>query len=152
MVCLQTGAYQDCHPRGKTCSWLRQMKIFKTNHWPEVKDPCGWIMKMLDEAKEECDPIGGPAVSTKLDAWDLSSTETAARQHTEAVPRLQKNIQQEIAWPGLGDLRPQGVGRTARGLEKTSAWRQGEGEIGCVTVGKIEGPEVGNGWTVKKLK
>jgi hypothetical protein len=30
-------------------------------------DPCGWIKEKLEEAEEEGNPIGRPAVSTNLD-------------------------------------------------------------------------------------
>jgi hypothetical protein len=34
----------------------------------EATDPCDWIRGKLEEAEEEGDPIGGPAVSINLDA------------------------------------------------------------------------------------
>ena len=38
----------------------------------------------MEEAEEEGDPIRRPAVSTNLDSWDLTDTETPTRQHTPA--------------------------------------------------------------------
>jgi hypothetical protein len=35
-------------------------------------DPCGSIREKLEEAEEEDDPVGGPAVSINLDPQDLS--------------------------------------------------------------------------------
>ena len=43
------------------------MQIFAPNQWTETSDPRGWIREKLEEAKEEGDPIGGPAVSINLD-------------------------------------------------------------------------------------
>jgi hypothetical protein len=39
---------------------------------------------MLEEAEEEGDPLGGPAVSINLDLQDLSHTKPPTRQHTKA--------------------------------------------------------------------
>jgi hypothetical protein len=39
------------------------MQIFVLNQWSESADPCGWIREKLEEAEEESDPVGGPAVS-----------------------------------------------------------------------------------------
>jgi hypothetical protein len=66
-VCLQTGAYHDC----STCSWKSQMQIFTLNQSTEASKPYGWIRQKLEETKEEGIPVGGSAVSTNLDLWDL---------------------------------------------------------------------------------
>jgi len=49
------------------------MQIFALNQWNEAADPSGWIREKLEEAKEEANPIGGPAVSINPDPWDLSA-------------------------------------------------------------------------------
>jgi hypothetical protein len=61
---------------------MQQMQIFTHNHWTEVRHSYGWIRERLEDAKEEDDPIGRPAVSTNLEPWDLSDTEPPTRQHT----------------------------------------------------------------------
>jgi len=47
-------------------SLSQTQKILIPKHWTEVRDPCSWIREKLEEAKEEGDPIGKPAVSTIL--------------------------------------------------------------------------------------
>jgi hypothetical protein len=49
------------------------MQIFAPNQRTEAADPCGWIREKLEEAEEEGDPVGGPAVSINLDLRDLSN-------------------------------------------------------------------------------
>ena len=49
------------------------MQIFAPNQWTEAADPCGWIREKLEEAEEEGDPVGGPAVSINLDP-EISQT------------------------------------------------------------------------------
>jgi hypothetical protein len=60
--------------------------------------PCAWIRERLEAAKEEGDPIGRPAVSTNLDPWDLSDTETSTRQHTLDGQGPPTHIQHRTAW------------------------------------------------------
>jgi hypothetical protein len=60
------------------------MQIFAPKQWTEAAYSCGWIRGKLEEAEEEGDPVGGPAVSINLDPWDLSDTGTPTRQHTPA--------------------------------------------------------------------
>ena len=48
------------------------MQIFAPNQRTEAADPCGLIREKLEEAEEEGDPVGGPAVSINLDPRDLS--------------------------------------------------------------------------------
>jgi hypothetical protein len=43
------------------------MQIFALNQWTEAADPCCRTMEKLEEAEEEGNPIGGPAVSINLD-------------------------------------------------------------------------------------
>jgi hypothetical protein len=50
------------------------MQICVPNQWTEGAKPCGWIGERLEEAEEEGDPVGGPAVSINLGPWDLSNT------------------------------------------------------------------------------
>ena len=66
-----------------------QIQIFTPDQWIEAADPCRWIMKKLEEAEEDGDPIGRPAVSTNLDAWGFSDNEPQIRQHSLADMRLQ---------------------------------------------------------------
>jgi hypothetical protein len=56
------------------------MQILTPNQWIEAGDSCGRIREKLEEAEEEGDPIGRPAVSTNLDSRDLSDTEPPTRQ------------------------------------------------------------------------
>jgi hypothetical protein len=43
------------------------MQILTHNQWTEAADPCDWIREKLEEAEEEGNPIGRPAVSINLD-------------------------------------------------------------------------------------
>jgi hypothetical protein len=43
------------------------MQLFVHNQLTEAADPCGWIRERLEEAEEEGNPVGGPAVSINLD-------------------------------------------------------------------------------------
>ena len=51
------------------------MQILTPKQWTDIGDPCGWIRKSLEEAEEEGNPTGSPAVSPNPDPWDLSDTE-----------------------------------------------------------------------------
>jgi hypothetical protein len=72
----------------RSLTWLsserlnKQTHILTPNHWTEVMDPCDWIRDRLEEAKEEGNPIGRPAISTNMDPWDLSDTEPPNMKHT----------------------------------------------------------------------
>ena len=77
------------------------MQIFAPNQWSEYADPCGWISGNLEEAEEEGDPVGGPAVSIKLDPQDLSDTGTPTRQHTLTDMKPPMHIQQRTSGLGL---------------------------------------------------
>ena len=57
------------------------MQIFTPSQSAEDADHCGQIREKLEEAEDEGDPVGGPAVSINLDPWDLSNTGPANRQH-----------------------------------------------------------------------
>ena len=57
----------------------------------------------MEEAEEESDPMGRPAVSTNLDPGDLSDTEASTSQHTLAGSRSLTHIQQRTAWSGLNE-------------------------------------------------
>jgi hypothetical protein len=81
------------------------MQIFTPNQWTEAGDPCGCVREKLEEAEEESDPIGRPAVSTNLDPWDLSDTELPTRQHTPADMRPPTLKQQRTARSGLSQRR-----------------------------------------------
>jgi hypothetical protein len=59
--------------KGPTSSWKSQMQIFAPNPWTETADPFGWIRGKLEEAEEEGNPAGGPAVSINLDP-EISQT------------------------------------------------------------------------------
>ena len=52
--------------------------------------PLWW--ERLEEAEEEGDPIGRPAVSTNMDLQDLSDTEPPTRQHIPADMRPPTHI------------------------------------------------------------
>jgi len=70
------------------------------NQWTEA-DPCGWIREEVEEAEEQGDPVGGPAVSTNLDLWDLSDIEPSDRQQTSADMRPPTHIRQRTGRTGL---------------------------------------------------
>jgi hypothetical protein len=80
-----------------TSSWKCQMQIFTPNQWTEAGDPCSWIKEKLEEAEEEGNPIGRPAVSINLDPQDLSDIELPTRQHIPADVRLPTHKQQRTA-------------------------------------------------------
>jgi hypothetical protein len=67
--------------------------------------PCGWIREKLEEAEEEGDPIGRPAVSTNLDPQDCSNTEPPTRRHTPSDMRPPTHIQQRTARSGFNERR-----------------------------------------------
>jgi hypothetical protein len=54
------------------------------------------MREKLEEAEEEGDPVGGPAVSINLDPWDLSNTGPPTRQHTPADRRPITHIQHRL--------------------------------------------------------
>jgi hypothetical protein len=54
-------------------------------------------MERLEEAKEEGDPVGRPAVSTNLDSRHLSETGPPNKQHTLADMRPPTHKQQKTA-------------------------------------------------------
>jgi hypothetical protein len=148
VVYSQKGAYYDCHPKDSISSWKSQMKIFTPNQWNEVGDPCGWIREKLEDAEEEGNPVGGPAVSINLNPGDLSDTGTPTRQHTPADMRPPQHIQQRTACSDLREKRctyPQEIGVSrvgnsdgvgiGRGRTKHGKWGEREkGGMGCGTV------------------
>jgi hypothetical protein len=97
----QKGTYHDCPLKDPTSSWKCQIQIFASNQRTEAADPCGWISGKLEEAEEECDPVGKPAVSINLDFRDLSDTGTLTRQHIPADMRPPTEIQQRTTSLGL---------------------------------------------------
>ena len=148
--------------RQKT-SWKSQMQISAPNQWTKAGDPCGWTKEKLEEAEEEADPTGRPAVLANLDPWDLSETEPPTRQH---IPAHMKHIQQKT--PGTQSekmyLTLQRLGAPGsreiwwdKDGERTSSWRWGWGlggrgrMCGMWNSWRVDG---GNGiWSVKnKLK
>jgi hypothetical protein len=50
-------------------------------HWTEVRDPYGWIRGRIQEAEEEGNPTGRPAVSTNPDPWELSQAGPSPHIH-----------------------------------------------------------------------
>jgi hypothetical protein len=80
MVFSQKGAYYNCPQKGSTSRWKSLTQTFTSNQWTETADPCGWVRVKLEEAEEESNPAGRPAVSTKLDPRDLSDTGPPNRQ------------------------------------------------------------------------
>jgi hypothetical protein len=59
--------------------------------------------KKLEEAEEEDDPVGGPAISINLDSRDLSDTGTPTRQHTPTDMSSPTHIQQRPAGSGFAE-------------------------------------------------
>jgi hypothetical protein len=77
------------------------MQIFIPNQWTEAADPYGGIREKLEEAEEEGNPVGGPAVLIDLDLRDLSNTGPPTRQHTPTGMRPPTHIQQRTIGPGF---------------------------------------------------
>jgi hypothetical protein len=114
-----------------TSSLNNQMQVFTLNQWIEVADPCGWIREKLEEAEEEGNPVGQPAVST----WIPEISQTLDHQ-PGSIHQLIWGPQ-HIYNKGLLDLgsvreddsrnwRPQGVGSiVGLGVGVSSWWRQG---------------------------
>ena len=84
---LTKGGLLWLYPNDPKSNWKSQVQIFTPNQWTEAADPCGWIREKLEEAEEEGDPIGRPAVSTNPDPRELPETEPPTRKHTQAGPR-----------------------------------------------------------------
>jgi len=105
MECSQKGVYHDCPPTDPTSSWKSQIQICAPKQWTEAADPCGWIRGKPEEAEEEGDPIGKPAVSTNQDPWYLSDTEPPTRQHTPADMRARTFIQKRAVWSVFSQRR-----------------------------------------------
>jgi hypothetical protein len=59
--------------------------------------PVAELRKSWEEAEEEGNPVGGPAVSINLDPQDLLDTGSPTRQHTPADMRPPTIIQQRAA-------------------------------------------------------
>jgi len=66
------------------------MKIFIPNQQTEALEPSGWIREKLEETEEKGDSVGGPAVSTNMDTWNLLDTEPPIRENmpTDRGPQL----------------------------------------------------------------
>jgi len=139
MECSQKRAYHNCSPKEPTNNWKSPMQIFKPNQSTEARESCDWIREKIEEAKEKFNPVGGPAVSTNLDHWDL--------YHTGSIGLSQKRYNKHSR-----DWRPQGMGRNGEvGLGiGTLSWK-GTGEVWYVE--QSEG-RLGWGWKVdcKKFK
>jgi hypothetical protein len=123
-VCSQKETYCDCPLRDPTSNWKSQMQLFSPNQWSKAGDPCGWIREKLEEAEEESDPIGGPAVSINLDPRDLSDTGPQSKQHTPAGMRPPQHIYSR-GLPGLGSIRD-----NAPNPQETGAPREFRGLVG----------------------
>jgi hypothetical protein len=50
------------------------MHIFAPKQWTNAGHLYSWIRETLEEAEEEGNPVGGPAVSINLDTSDISNT------------------------------------------------------------------------------
>jgi hypothetical protein len=143
----QKRAYHGCPPIDLTRSWKSQMQIFAPNQWTEAGDPSGWTRRKVEEAEEEGNPVGEPALSINLDSWDLSDTGPPTRQHTLADMRSLAHIHHRTA--GSIYVQSEKMHLTLKRLEaprsrevwwgrgnilmETGRWQQGEG-MGCGTV------------------
>ena len=95
--------------------------------------------KELEEAEEEGDPVGGPAVSIYLDSRDLSDTRSPTRQHTSDDIRPPPQYIYRIELLGLGSVRedapnPQETGGPRKfrfGVGHPCGDREQEGGIRC---------------------
>jgi hypothetical protein len=140
-------------PSMRPIKQLSQVQILTSNQWTEVGDPCDWIRERLEEAEEEGDPIGRPAVSTNLDPQYLPDIETTTRQPTGAGLRPQPIYSRGL--PGLASVRENvpKLGETWGSREcggEKSSWRQ-ERRNGMRNFQK-EDQEGDNNWTVQKIK
>jgi hypothetical protein len=70
------------------------MHVFTPSQWTEAVDP---VWERWKEAKEEGNPVGGPAVSVNLDPPKLSITGSPTWQHTGAYTMSLTHIQQRTA-------------------------------------------------------
>ena len=123
-----------------TSSWKSQMQIFIPNQWTEAGDPCVWIREKLEEAEEEGDPIGIPAVSTSLDpasspppslkCWTTNQaayTRWYEAPNTYTVEECWVWLQSEKMYLTFKRIRASGNGKVwwGEGLGVgTSSWRQ----------------------------
>jgi hypothetical protein len=73
------------------------MRIFVPNPQTEAADPCCRIREKLEKAKEEGNPVGGPAVTINLHPQNLSDTGPPSRHHLSAHMRPLTHIQQRTA-------------------------------------------------------
>ena len=62
-------------------------------------------MERLEEAKEEGNPVGGPAVSINLDPREFLGIGTPTREHTPSDMRSTTHIQQRTAGSGFSQKR-----------------------------------------------
>jgi hypothetical protein len=135
--CTYRQELHGCTPRGPTSSWLRQKQILTSNQWSEAGDPCDWIRKRQEEAEEEGDPIGRPAVSTKLDP-EISQTLNHQPGSIQELARGPDTYSRGL--PGLASMREDGpnhwenwgprewgglAGYEGYGGVGTSSWQQG---------------------------
>jgi hypothetical protein len=162
--CTYGGALHGRPLRGLTSSWLRQTPLLTSkltpNQWTKAGDPCGgWIRERLEEAEENGDPIGRPAVSTNLDPRDLSDTEPPTRWHTLVGQRLPTYTAENCpVWPQwemihltLERLEAPGSGEAWRGRGGVgTSWRWGKrnGMRNCWRADR----EGDNEWSVKNIK
>jgi len=104
------------------------MQIFAPNQWTEACDSCGWIWEKLQEAGEEGDLIGRPAVSPNLDLQDLrhqannqaAYTTWYGDPNTYTAEDCQVWVQSEKMHLTLKDWRPRESGGLGGGA---SSWR-----------------------------
>ena len=76
----------------------------------------------LEEAEEEGNPVGGPAVSINLDPRDLSNTGLPNRQHT---PATDIHVRTCRGLPGLCSFRDD-----ASNPQETKGPREFRGQVG----------------------
>ena len=87
----------DSH-RLRGANWIRSVaQIFIHNQLKQAAVPCGWIREKLEKAKEEGNPVGGPAVTINLHPQNLSDTGPPSRHHLSAHMRPLTHIQQRTA-------------------------------------------------------
>jgi hypothetical protein len=59
------------------------MQILTANHWTEVRDPYGRVMRRIEEAEGDGNPIGRTTVSTNQDPWKFLQTKPPTKEHTQ---------------------------------------------------------------------
>ena len=64
------------------------MQIPSAKHGMEVRDPYGRVRARIEGTEADDNTTGRPTVSSNLDPWKLTETESPTEEHTGAAPWL----------------------------------------------------------------